>query len=168
YFMINGCDPRKCGVDHWAIGHKRLGAAEGTWRDAEDGQLGMNAISQGSVDATVGFNLAVEPSAEAYVTMWMACGSSYDAVRRISRAIFERGPDRYLHRTEAYWRLWVRRAPDDAPSLPPGVRDLFHRSQLILRTQIDNRGAIIAANDTDITHFSGDHYSYCWPRDGAL
>ncbi len=38
----------------------------------------------------------------------------------------------------------------------------------MLRTQIDNHGAIIAANDSDITQFGGDHYSYCWPRDGAL
>ncbi len=37
-----------------------------------------------------------------------------------------------------------------------------------MRTQIDNGGAIIAANDSDITQFGGDHYSYCWPRDGAL
>ena len=37
-----------------------------------------------------------------------------------------------------------------------------------MRTQIDNRGAIIAANDSDILHFSRDTYSYMWPRDGAL
>ena len=48
------------------------------------------------------------------------------------------------------------------------MRDLFYRSQLVLRTQIDNGGAIIAANDSDITQFGGDHYSYCWPRDGAM
>jgi GH15 family glucan-1,4-alpha-glucosidase len=39
---------------------------------------------------------------------------------------------------------------------------------LILRTQIDHGGAIIAANDADIQHFSNDSYSYMWPRDGAL
>jgi hypothetical protein len=48
---------RNCRLDHWAIGTKRVRGAEGTWRDAEDGVLGRNAISQGSVDATVGFNL---------------------------------------------------------------------------------------------------------------
>ncbi len=42
------------------------------------------------------------------------------------------------------------------------------RSQLILRTQIDNRGAIIAANDHDITAFNRDTYSYMWPRDGSI
>src|SRR5205823_5312964 len=29
-------------------------------------------------------------------------------------------------------------------------------------------GAILAANDSDVTAFGGDHYSYCWMRDAAL
>ena len=73
-----------------------------------------------------------------------------------------------ISRTEAYWRLWCRKEPFDTAGLPENLRDQFYRSQLILRTQIDNGGAIIAANDSDITHFAGDHYSYCWMRDGAL
>lgn len=168
YFLINACDQRKCGIDHWAIGAARFGGKEGTWKDAEDGQLGRNAISQGSVDATVGFNLQVPPNGESYVTAWIACGRSYEEIRERSQRIWHLGPDRMLGRTEAYWRLWVRKEPIDTTPLPENVRDLFYRSQLICRTQIDNRGAIIAANDTDITHFAGDHYSYCWMRDGAL
>lgn len=168
YFMINGCDSSKCGIERWAIGTKRLHGAEGTWRDAEDGELGRNAIAQGSVDATVGFDADVPASGEATVWSWFVCGKAYDEVRRITRAIHERGPDRYIARTDAYWRLWVRRDAAKTAHLPKEVADLYYRSLLILRTQIDNRGAIIAANDTDITHFAGDHYSYCWPRDGAL
>ena len=168
YFLINACDQHKCGIDHWAIGAMRAGGAVGPWRDAEDGQLGRNAISQGSVDATVGFNLQVPPFGEAHVTSWIACGHSYDDVKRLNKRIWEKGPDRMIGRTEAYWKLWCRKEPMDTTPLPEPVRDLYYRSQLILRTQIDNGGAIIAANDTDITHFAGDHYSYCWMRDGAL
>ncbi|MCL4221674.1 MAG: glycoside hydrolase family 15 protein [Phycisphaerales bacterium] len=168
YFLINACDQHKCGIDHWAIGTKRIGDAEGTWRDAEDGQLGRNAISQGSVDATVGFNLQVQPNQEAYVISWIACGSSYEQVKKLNRRIWDKSPDRMLARTAAYWRLWARKEPLDTSPLPEHIRDLFYRSMLILRTQIDNGGAIIAANDSDITQFGGDHYSYCWMRDGAL
>src|SRR4030095_7847698 len=39
---------------------------------------------------------------------------------------------------------------------------------LIVRTQIDNDGAIIAANDSDYLQFNRDTYSYMWPRGGAL
>ena len=168
YFLFSACDQNKCGIDHWAIGTKRVGGAEGTWRDAEDGQLGRNAISQGSVDCTVGFNLTLEAGGEAYVISWLACGRSYTEVKQLNRRINESGPERMMARTEAYWRLWARKEAVDLQPLPASCRDLFYRSQLVMRTQIDNQGAIIAANDSDITQFGGDHYSYCWPRDGAL
>jgi glucoamylase len=168
YFLINACDQHKCGIDHWAIGTKRVGGAEGTWRDAEDGQLGRNAISQGSVDATVGFTLQVPAGGEAHVTTWVACGRSYQEVKQLNRRVWETGPDRMIARTEAYWRLWSRKERIDTSPLPEPIRDMFQRSLLVLRTQIDNSGAILAANDSDVTAFGGDHYSYCWPRDGAL
>ena len=52
--------------------------------------------------------------------------------------------------------------------LPPKIISLYKRSLLVVRTQIDNHGAIIAANDSDIMQFSRDTYSYLWPRDGAF
>jgi GH15 family glucan-1,4-alpha-glucosidase len=56
----------------------------------------------------------------------------------------------------------------DFGDLPAPVVDLFHRSLLVLRTQIDNRGAILAANDSDHLQDHRDTYQYMWPRDGAL
>ncbi len=168
YFLVNACAGDRHGIDHWAIGHKKIGGAEGTWRDAEDGELGRNAISQGSIDATVGFNLAVPASGEAEFISWIACGHSYNDVRALNGRILEKTPGDMIKRTEAYWRLWCRKEPFDTTPLPEPIRDMFYRSQLILRTQIDNGGAIIAANDSDIAQFGGDHYSYCWMRDGAL
>lgn len=170
YFLVNTSveGSGRAGVDHWSIGTKRVGGAEGTWRDAEDGLLGRNAISQGSVDATIGVNLSVPPKGEAGAMMWLACGDSYERVRELNWVIQNKGFDKLLTRTDAYWRLWARKDRIDPHVLPPPVREQFVRSQLILRTQIDNRGAIIAATDSDISHFAGDHYAYCWPRDGAL
>jgi GH15 family glucan-1,4-alpha-glucosidase len=51
---------------------------------------------------------------------------------------------------------------------PAKGRRSLQTSLLLVRTQIDNDGAIIAANDSDIMQFSRDTYSYMWPRDGAL
>ncbi|MBL4591740.1 MAG: glycoside hydrolase family 15 protein, partial [Phycisphaerales bacterium] len=168
YFLINACTDTKCGVDHWAIGTTAIGGAEGTWRDAEDGQLGRNPISQGTIDATIGINMLIKANAEQSATIWIAYGENYEAVKELNQRIWEKTPERLIARTEAYWKLWSRKEPVDTAPLPEPIRDLFYRSQLILRTQIDNGGAIIAANDSDITHFAGDHYSYCWMRDGAL
>lgn len=168
YILINASDPQKSGIDAWAIGTKRLGGAEGTWRDAEDGILGRNAISQGSVDATVGFSIPLEPGGTGAVTLWLACGQSYADVKALNSRVLQQGADAMLARTAAYWRLWAHKEPFDLSPLPEPIRDLFVRSQLVMRTQIDNRGAILAANDSDVTAFGGDHYSYCWMRDGAL
>ncbi|MGE3109049.1 MAG: glycoside hydrolase family 15 protein [Phycisphaerales bacterium] len=168
YFLCNGACNARAGVTQWSIGTKRVGGAEGTWRDAEDGLLGKNAISQGSVDATIGFSVNVAPKSEAVVYMWLACGRTFDLVRQLSRAVWDKGPEAMLSRTEGYWRLWATKEPIDTAPLPEPVRAMYTRSQLILRTQVDNRGAILAATDSDVAHYAGDHYAYCWPRDGAL
>ena len=46
--------------------------------------------------------------------------------------------------------------------------DTFSKSLLILRTQIDNRGAILAANDSDIMATNRDNYSYMCVRDASF
>ena len=44
----------------------------------------------------------------------------------------------------------------------------YKQSLLIINSQIDHGGGIVAANDTDISVIARDTYSYVWPRDGAL
>jgi len=168
YFLVNGCDSRKCGIDHFATGTKRLGSAEGTWRDAEDGQLVRSAIAQGSVDSTIGFDLKITADGESNLVYWIVAAHSYKEARQLNQKVLDRTAERMIRRTEAYWRLWACKEPIDFSPLPEPLRDHYVRSELILRTQVDHDGAIIAANDTDITRFAGDTYSYMWPRDGAL
>lgn len=168
YFLCNGFDGASYGIDSWATGAKRIGDAEGTWRDAEDGLLSRNSIAQGSVDSTVGFNLTLAPGGSARVVYWIAAGRDYNAVNALDEKVRIKTPQRMMDRSEAYWKLWASTPQADFSALSPQLKDLYTRSTLIVRTQIDNGGAIIAANDYDITHFAGDTYSYMWPRDGAL
>ena len=39
---------------------------------------------------------------------------------------------------------------------------------MIIKSQIDKRGAVIASTDTSMLNYSRDAYAYCWPRDGAF
>jgi len=48
------------------------------------------------------------------------------------------------------------------------VAELYRRCLLVVRTQVDGGGAVLAANDADIIKFARDTYSYMWPRDAAL
>jgi len=99
---------------------------------------------------------------------WIAAAHSFVQAVRINRSVRQKGPSTLLDRTRDYWRLWITKEEQDACDLAHLACHLYRRSLLILRTQIDNRGAIIAANDFDIAHYGRDTYSYMWPRDGAL
>ncbi len=168
WFLISMCDPTKCGVDQWATGTSELGHLEGTWRDAEDGQLSGNPIAQGSVDSTIGINIDVRAGGKQTAHYWICFGVAYDRVVKLNNIIREKMPDTLVRRTENYWRLWVNKENHDFQNLPGPAVDLFKRSLLVVSSQIDAGGAVIAANDYEIAQFSRDTYSYMWPRDGAL
>ncbi|HUX85562.1 MAG TPA: glycoside hydrolase family 15 protein [Chloroflexota bacterium] len=169
WFLINGSrGADDYGVDQFATGQKERPGFEGTWRDAEDGALSGNPIAQGSVDSTVALHLALPPSGFGELFYWIAVGEDFTAVTDINRRVLERGAASFLDRTGHYWRLWVNHGQHDFGDIPHAVSSLYLRSLLILRTQIDVDGGILAANDWDITQFSRDTYSYIWPRDGAL
>ncbi len=165
-------------MDEYATGTAGFNGAEGTWRDAEDGRLGNNSIAQGAVDSTMMLAMqlgaAGTPEARRVVHMVIGAGHSYRDLRELHRFLHRDGPEAVIDRTRAYWRLWLDAGrtidsdSDGSPPLPAEIVELYERSLLVLRTQIDNGGAIIAANDSDIMQFSRDTYSYLWPRDGAL
>lgn len=168
YFMMSCATEATLGVTRYATGTKRHRGLEGTWRDAEDGELGGSPISQGAVDSVIGLHLDIPPGGEATCHYWMAVGESYRQVEELHEEITRTGPERLLERNIDYWRHWVSAGAEDFSLLPPKLVECYRRSLLILRTQTDNGGAVIAANDTDIRQFNQDTYSYMWPRDGAI
>lgn len=181
WFLINTATPGRrpedapdtvegwhVGIQQWACGHKEVKSLEGTWKDAEDGQLSGNPIAQGSVDSTVALHLTVPAGVTRSAYYWLAVGTCFDEVTRLNRKVRHRGPWNFIERTAAYWHLWLDLHRPDFADLPENVQQLYLLSLLILRTQIDNGGAIIAANDSDIASAVRDTYSYMWPRDGAL
>ncbi len=168
YFLVNARKEDGSGIDDYATGFKEMPGREGTWRDAEDGVLGKGPISQGSVDSVIGVHTEIDAGATSEIYHWICCGTNYHEVTQADQIVREKGPETLLNRTSAYWKLWANKDGYDFADLPDSIVNLYKRSLLILRTQIDNGGAIIAANDTDITQFNRDTYSYMWPRDGAL
>ena len=166
YFLHGGVGASG-GVDQYATGQKGINNQEGTWKDAEDGSLSGNTISQGSVDSIVGFNVAPDPHAERTLYAWLAAGEHIDDVTRLHERARE-DPQHFIDRTRSYWFLWCNKEESDFGPMPPELVGQYKRSLLTIRTQIDNSGGILAANDSDIQAFAGDTYSYVWPRDGAL
>ena len=174
WFMINVArqteDTWELGANQWAAGLKGVQGMQGTWRDAEDGTLSGNPVVQGSVDSVIALHLEIPAGGEATGWYWIAVGETFEEVTAINRAVRHKGPETFLERTRSYWSLWATEDHtfQDFGDLPDSVSRLYARSLLIMRTQIDNHGAIIAANDFDVVAFNRDTYSYMWPRDGAL
>ena len=167
YVLMNGSIDDQFGFQSFAIGAKEREGFQGTWRDAEDGKLQGNAIAQGSVDATGMLEYKLGPSATQTAWIWWAFGKAYREVSSLDAMVRERGPASFLQRTHEYWRLWVKN-DIDISRLPQNVQRLYRRSLLIIRTHVDNNGAVIAATDSDIVQFGKDTYTYMWPRDGAI
>lgn len=168
YFLINCCNSEKDGVNHYACCDKEAPGREEIWNNVERGILNGNQISWGSADSAIGIWLHLPPGGKATAFYWIAAGTHYNEVAQLNGNVIEKTPDELIKRTSNYWEAWVQKESISFGDLPKSVTDIFNRSLLILRTQIDNRGAIIAANDSDIVRFGRDTYSYMWGRDGAF
>ena len=169
YFLIGGGVSPLYHFSGFATGKKRFAGAEGTWRDAEDdGVLSGNPIAQGSVDSTAMVAAHVPPNGDVTTYYWIAAGERYGDLLRLNSRLRRLGPDAVIERTAQYWRLWLQRTGTQFHGLDDRIVELFRSSLLIMRAHVDEGGAIIAALDSDITHFARDTYGYMWPRDGAL
>ena len=168
YFLMSGMRNGLQGIDQYAIGIKEFRGLEGTWKDAEDGRLEGNPIAQGSVDSCISFSAKVQPEGEQSIYYWITAGKEYAEVSRLNKMIMGHGPEYFVRRTGNYWDAWVNKEEIDFANLPTKIVELYKKSLLILTTNINSTGAIIAGADSDIQHFARDTYSYMWPRDGAL
>ncbi len=164
YFLINTAPH----FDVFSTGRKAFGTQEGTWRDAEDGILSGGAVTEGSVDSTIGVYLDLEAGETKEFFYWICAGMSHDEVINLNKHVHEQTPQQYLNYTGNYWRVWVNKNGTNFADLSPEIINLYKRSLLVIRTQTDNDGAILAANDSDVTERATDHYSYLWTRDGAF
>lgn len=167
YFLINCFCDGKWGVENFSCGNKDRDGKPMTWKDAEDGNLDRNPYAWGSTNSTVGISLNICSEKNPVVYYLIMAGRSCKEVAGMNRKFMEKIPEESIRRTTRYWEAWIQNEPKSFADLPHQVYDKFNRSLLILRTQIDNRGAIIAANDSDIVRFGKDTYSYMWGRDGA-
>jgi len=157
-----------CGLSSFTVGKSEYRGLEGTWRDAEDGELSGNPIEQGSVDSTVGFDANVEETGTTEIVLWLCLGKSLEEVLALQQKVVEETPERLHRNCHNYWKSWVHKNKQDFGSLSPHLISLYKRSLLTIRTHIDAHGGVIAAADSDIMMFNRDTYTYVWPRDGAF
>lgn len=171
WILMSGRTSDDEGIYQYTAGIKEFAGAEGTWRDAEDGVLSKHPIDQGSVDSTISFRIRVPGEGRASIACWLAVGRSLEEVSDLGNAVRSTPADELIAESERSCATWLKKGVEfesDTQAIPAGLTDLYRRSLLVLQTQIDRCGGILAANDTDIMQTARAHYSYIWPRDGAL
>ncbi len=168
HFLINVYANGKYGIDHFATGNREFNNVVGTWRDAEDGTLSGNPVAQGSIDSVIGLHFKLKAGAEDVFYYWISVGRNWSEVSQLDSLVRKKKPDTFFKRTRDYWKLWVNKEKLNTRILPESVVRLYKRSLLICRSQINNCGSIIAANDSDVVYFNRDTYSYMWTRDASL
>ena len=153
--------------DQFSVGNYGIEGKEGTYRDAEDGELSGNAVEHGGVDSVIRFSLELAPKKEDIVDYWIIAADSQYSAEKIHHKLQEEGLKKHLDDTRHYWYEWLDVARDNITGMSEPERTLIQKSLMIIKAHTDKRGGIIASCDSSIYNYGRDYYSYVWPRDGA-
>jgi GH15 family glucan-1,4-alpha-glucosidase len=165
-FIISGT-ANGAPFDQHTIGLFGIEGYEGSYRDADDGELSGGNVEHGRVDSVIRFVLTVPALSSIRVHYWIAAGTSMREALYVHKLIRDDGLQNRLHQTADWWHKWLQPALRVVDKVDPMHQENFLRSVMVIKSQIDNHGAVIASTDTTMLNYSRDAYAYCWPRDGA-
>ncbi len=165
-FVISGIS-ESGSFDQHSIGVFGIEGKQGSYRDADDGELSGNNVEHGKVDSILRFSLSLAGRSSERVHYWIAAGMSTREALYIHKQVKNQGVQTRLHLTADWWNEWLTPARTVAKKLPEDHQSMFIESVMIIKSQIDKRGAIIASTDSSMLNYSRDAYAYAWPRDGA-
>lgn len=153
--------------DQFAVGNYGIEGKEGTFRDAEDGELSGSSVEHGGVDSVVRFSINLEPNESNTIDYWIVAADSQFTAESIHMKIRKAGLESRLETTRLYWNEWLSVGSNVLHSVDKKYLDITKKSLMIIKSHIDKRGGIIASCDSSIYNYGRDYYSYVWPRDGA-
>lgn len=167
-FIISGHDDDSLPFDQHGVGLFGIEDHQGTWKDAEDGELGNSNVEHGRVDSVIRFRYDIEPCSSRRLHYWVCAGTSMREALYANQQMLEDGLHDRLVNTAEWWHEWLKPTFEKAEKIPQEFRESFISSVMIMKSQIDVRGAVIASTDTSMLNYSRDSYAYCWPRDASL
>lgn len=154
-------------LSDYAIGLSRYAEKEGTFRDAEDGELSKNAIEHGPVDSVMGFYGSYDAGAEKTVRVWLCAAESLVRAKELNEYVIKKKPDHLIRTTGSFWHAWVHKYEWSFHGMTEAQVALFKKSLLLMRAHVDDGGGVIASADSDMLQGGKDTYAYVWPRDAA-
>ncbi len=166
-FIVGGKKDNGASFDQYSVGVFGIEGKDGTYRDAEDGILSSNNVEHGKVDSVIGFNLMLDGLSSTRVTYWMAAGTKHQDALAIHHNLASGDVhQRFIHTAE-HWHKWMQPAEEFVRTLPRHLQPAFRKNLLVIKSHIDNRGAVMASTDSTKLNYERDAYAYCWPRDAS-
>ncbi|HEV2403479.1 MAG TPA: glycoside hydrolase family 15 protein [Candidatus Saccharimonadales bacterium] len=153
--------------DQFAIGNFGIEGKDGTYRDAEDGELSNNPVEHGGVDSTIRFPCSLSGGTSTQVDYWIIAADSQFTAEKIHHQFLSEGIEHRLEMTREFWRVWLATSANTLHALDRQYLDIAKKSLMVIKVHADKRGGIIASCDSSIYNYGRDYYSYVWPRDAA-
>lgn len=167
-FLVNAHTQDGGSIDDFSVGAYMDEGKEGTYKDAEDGELGRNAVEHGSVDSVVRCSVNVTAKSKSRLYYWICAGKSLDEVYELNTLVVAKKAEAMITSTEEFWHAWISKRDYGLQVLSKEQKSLFDTSLFVLRSHVDKQGAIIASADSAMIEYGKDDYSYMWPRDAAF
>lgn len=165
--LIYGQNSDKQPFDQYAVGNYGIEGKEGTYRDAEDGELSNNAVEHAGVDSVIRLKAVIEPESLADFDYWIVATNSQYRAEEIHKILLSEGTTKRIGETIKSWHNWLAIGKDRFSATDKKYHDYITKSLMIIKAHTDKRGGIIASCDSSIYNYGRDFYSYVWPRDGA-
>src|SRR5262249_24607631 len=152
------------GMDQFSVGSYGIEGKEGTWRDAEDGELSCNPVEHGGVDSAIRCSISLSASSSQVVDYWVVAADAQYNAEKIHEQLLQSGLSFRLEQMKVFWREWLAPAQEHLKSMPQTQAVAIRKSLLVIKAHTDHRGGIIASCDSSIYNYGRDYYSYVWPR----
>lgn len=166
--LIYGQDQSGKPHDQYAIGNYNIEGKDGTYRDAEDGELSNNPVEHGGIDSVMRFSCGLSGGESTRVDYWIVAADSQFTAENIHHHFLSQGIEHRLESTRQYWQTWLATSAGVQRTLDPQYTDILKKSLMVIKVHCDKRGGIVASCDSSIYNYGRDYYSYVWPRDSAF
>lgn len=153
--------------DQFAVGNCGIEGKEGTFKDAEDGELSGSLVEHGGVDSVMRTVINVEPSQSKTISYWVVAADSQADAEKFHKIMLKGGAADRLQATRQTWKDWLAISGNQLDAIDERYCSMATKSLMVVKAHIDRHGGIIASADSSIYNYGRDYYSYVWPRDGA-
>ncbi len=153
--------------DQYAVGSYGVEGKDGTFKDAEDGELSFNPVEHGGVDSVIRFSRTLSSKYSYEIDYWVVAADSQTDAQVAHTYLKHYDITERMEAVRKYWNEWIASAKNRLVSVSEEHKVAITKSLLVIKAHCDSRGSILASGDSSIFNYGRDYYCYCWPRDGA-